>query len=63
MPSLPMPSEKQRKDILIIRFYVLNRDKTFKFEIEREIVKTLVNTEYVQLFNKTKEENTVLFAL
>lgn len=47
MPSLPMPSEKQRKDILIIRFYVLNRDKTFKFEIEREIVKTLVNTEYV----------------
>ena len=47
MPSLPMASEKQRKDILLIRFYVLNRDKTLKFEIEREIVKTLVNTEYV----------------
>lgn len=41
-PSLPMTRDKQRKDILLIWYYILNRDKTFKFEIEKEIVKILV---------------------
>lgn len=42
MPSLLVNSEQWRKDELLIWFYVLNRDKTFKFEIEKKIVKILV---------------------